>query len=240
MLAATLALSLAMTWRCTRDDNTQADVRFRVSVEIVEGGIIRRGSSVWAMKRELRFFGFGESFEYVAEAVPIRLGDGSWFFFLPTNKDYSGGGASWPEQLFKTHGGGSLQRLISNLRALSRQTGRSERYTCASDPSDRRVLNGVPVCPTLLRAANPADPQSYRVIPWLEGPQKSPQPVIRSVVATITDQPASWRLSRICTWLRDADRLAATDRNALGQLEISELPEGVRYIRVPFVRFGKL
>jgi hypothetical protein len=149
--------------------NRSVEVRYRITIEVMDHGSMRSGSGVWSVTVTRGALGSYES-QLRGEAVVVDLGARGRMFAvmagrskngLPTSPDHM---ALLPEVLFgdvaRSRAGLSplYQSRVDDLEAIRRQVGRSVSLNCATPGEYADFF------PFLVRFTDLHDPTSVRVI----------------------------------------------------------------------------
>lgn len=185
-----------------------AELRYKVTVEIDAGGTPRSGSAVWSrtLKEPTVALARPHDGEFVAEAVPVDLGNGRVLFALLRGEDGDEGTVQmWPEHLFRDVGPGLSDRIGSLRQIASRQGEIRElpRWRPAIS-SSREPTSQYPL---LVRFADPATPETVEVVaPDALDRAFGPGVRLKRITVEITDEPVSTGVRTKLPWLEAVGR----------------------------------
>ena len=226
---------LSLTSACVPGHPREAVGFFRVNVTVDDDGSERSGSSVWRLATRRSLFNFTglTNFQFEAEAIPVRLHDGSWLFFLP--QDETGNwGDIWIQDTLSDQGFTDSEDNVVNLLALSKRLGAHTEINCV--PVDLHVRNhpGLPYCPIVLRSDNPSNSKSFKVVKLGRKSHHGSGVTIKSFSVTVVTKQPTNNLYALLPWLHRLDMKSPRD-NPYIKLEVLE-PRELQSIRYPPAR----
>ena len=200
-------------------DGPSAEVHYRISVNIIDHGVVRNGSVVWReriSRPPIRLLTPFKS-NFTGEAIPIALPGRGMVFILPTGPGPSNS-AIW--YLMTSHFIGRVPGLGLNnvefMRGIAKYDGTTYKVACdyrltnvAGNPKrlspeieknggmDKRAL-----CPNIGFSAKPQIEDEFKLINYNElrrlTGEEHPIPAIE---VTITKEPATRRIEELLPWL---------------------------------------
>jgi hypothetical protein len=182
---------------------TSAEVRYKVTVEVEDNGVLRKGSSVWSWRlgEPLLALGSPYSGKFKGEAVAVDLANGPTLFAIL--KDADGGEGSMmmiPERLF----GDIAREKRGEPRRFAWDRVRDLR-DIASRIGERQVLDGTAparVRPMLVVFRDITRPETVeRVDPCASEAILGPGVKFRQFVIEITDEPVTTGIEKRLPWL---------------------------------------
>lgn len=177
------------------------ELRFRVTMELIDHGVRRHGQAIWSYTRITPRFPLVDQLEtrFVAEAIAIPAAGQGWLFVLPNNVHFSGGGAEWMLSAYDARPTNPWDARQA-LRSLAADQGRTARITCVTRARNQAGPVEGAICPTILYASDPADKASFREIAAPDG-QAIASVRVDSITFAITRDVPSARLSSLVPWL---------------------------------------
>lgn len=181
---------------------TSAEVRYKVIVELDEGGAQRSGASVWSWKlsKPTAALATPYSGRFIGEAVAVPLANGRVLYALIRDWDGNEGMPMLiPERLFGDLGAsrrGEPPRFgsdrIADIRDIASRIGERRSIDCAG---------GAPECPLLVLFETPDDPaRARRIDPTRPDLLPAGTSSLR-VSVEITDEPVTVAIARRLPWL---------------------------------------
>ncbi|WP_404333518.1 hypothetical protein AB2M62_10455 [Sphingomonas sp. MMS12-HWE2-04] len=178
------------------------EVRYRVTVQVTDHGVVRSGSSVWSFTLRQGMLGSYDA-RLKGDAVIVDLGARGSMFALLAGRSREGLPTSFddmgllPERLFGDIGRGRAGLLphnrnrIDDLESIRGQVGRSAVLNCSAPTSDAGA------CPFLVQFADLDDPTSVRPVdPANLAIEFGDGVSLRSISVEITDQPVTRNSAR--------------------------------------------
>jgi hypothetical protein len=140
-----------------------AEVRYRVTVEIDEGGAVSSGSGVWSLKLTRPTLALASPYnpKFTGEAVAVDLSNGQTMFALIKDQEML------PERHFSELNVGDGFDRIANIRRIARARGKSKQLACESIPAGASNTEAAQLkydCPMLVTFKDIADPTSVEQV----------------------------------------------------------------------------
>lgn len=175
-----------------------AEVRYRMTVDIDDNGVMRSGSSIWSASVRRPTLGLGSAYDssFKGEAVAVELNDGRYAFALLVAGNGSDYASAVPLVLF---GDSARERHgrprkfmppdhILDMQEIAARVGEVAPIDCRETPA---------ICPMLVTFANPQDPKSVVSLAGEAGGLKSNRIVVTGISVEITRAPVTDRIRPI-------------------------------------------
>jgi len=167
-----------------------ARVRYRVTVEVDDHGLIRSGSGVWSFALREAWLPLVSAYDphFLGEAFPVELPGRGTIFVLPLGRVAAGPVRQgfvemYPEHLFEPEFPGNDR--VSELRRIATEVGRSIQLSCSAEEKY--------TCPALFRFKDITDPTSIQALDSSNlGETFGPSVSLRRVVVQITNDNPSF------------------------------------------------
>lgn len=218
MISYKLALALLAGLFLAGCDRS-AEVRYRVTVEVNDGGTIRSGSSVWSFTLTKAIVPLVSPYNshFEGEAVTVQLPGRGTLFALVKNVEM------YPENLF-----GDLRRprpgpprfsdRVEDLRHIKKMVGASATLDCMNPP-----WIGVR-CPTLVRFRDSNDPKTIEIVdPTNLAASFGTGVSVKSVTVQITNDPVTTGIDKALPWLNNLSRYRQDPDNPFTSTLSSEI-----------------
>lgn len=200
MGALTLLAALGALPACSR----AAEVHYKITVEIVDGGALRSGSSVWSWRLDEPSVPLASPYSgrFDGEAVPIDLRSGRAVFAILRGAEGDQGAAQMiPERLFGDigrHDRGEPARFgfdrLRNVRDIASRLGEQLAMDCRANPG---------WCPMLVTFRDIKDPQTVEQVDPLALDKVFGRDVrLARILIELTDEPVTRRIEKRLGWLR--------------------------------------
>lgn len=180
-----------------------AEVRYRVTVEVVSGGELRSGSSVWSWRLSKPDVPLATPYdgEFYGEAVAVDLANGRTLFAILRGADGNRGMAELlPERWFGDIGRaarGEQMRFspdrMADLRDIASRTGETVTLDCDAHPG---------WCPMLVTFRNNAEPESVeQVDPADLSAAFGPDHELKAIKVEIANDDVERGIGELLPWL---------------------------------------
>ena len=214
-------VTLTLLGACTE----KAGVRYRVTVEVNDGGRTAKGSGVWetGVIRRAGIFGSAYRVFFRGEAIPVRLANGSHLFYIPAAYPPGGPGdaGELPFRLFSDALSSHNLEPVESVQTLQKLRGQRRSVPCLEygepRPQDQNAPNE---CLMLAYATGLEDPKLFHGIEPGHLKDIGQNTVsIRKVDVQITDEPVTTRLAAMIPWLKGKyDFAGSVDTERLSRL----------------------
>lgn len=216
-MAVCIALLLSGYWYKTR----KTIVRYRVTVVIDDHGVERHGSAVWSQSLWRPIIQFPDNTlkgNNIADAIPIRLGDGSIFFVLlqswdpqspssaRTNPSLDSGRI--PYLLFHRYAAYKGSDLIQSIKSINASRIRGGNLLCPSSGKlNRRTIKDskIPIAVFCFNLALSKKPTKQSALTFFDPACAYFDPAcpvrIKNVSVALTNAAANRPLSAVIPWL---------------------------------------
>ncbi|HEX8263299.1 MAG TPA: hypothetical protein VF547_10545 [Allosphingosinicella sp.] len=188
------------------------EVRYKVTVEVLENGSVRSGSSVWSWRLSEPTVALASPYDgkLRGEAVAVELGNGRTLFAVLRGTDGESGMAEMlPERLFGDVGRsarGERTRFspdrIADLRDIASRVGETATVPCAERPG---------WCPMLVTFRNISDPTSVeQVDPTDIAATLGPGYALKAITVELVSQRPEHAIEARLPWLAAVGRERAS------------------------------
>ena len=188
--------------------DTDAEVRYKVTVEVDDNGIHRAGSSVMSFKLMKPTVALVSPYnaKFKGEAVAVELGDQQLLLaLLVDEKGHSGTVQMWPERRFEDLSSGSER--IRNIRDIASNEGLSRelpRFLPAISDSREPMVQ----YPLLVRFRDLDRPETLEAVDPDALDQAFGAGVkLKRIMVQITDEPVTDRIKKRLPWLEEVGRV---------------------------------
>ncbi len=175
-----------------------AEVRYRVTVDIDQNGVMRSGSSVWSASVRRSDLGLGSGYDsrFKGEAVAVELADGGHAFALLVASNGSDYASAVPLVLFgdaaRQRHGQSREFVppdhVLDMQEIASRLGEVATINCRETPA---------ICPMLVTFADPQDPRTVVSLTDEAGGVTGNRIAVRQISVEITDAPVTDRIPPI-------------------------------------------
>lgn len=181
-----------------------AEVRYRVTVEVIDNGIVRSGSSVWSWQLNEADLPLATAYDgkLRGEAVAVDMSGGRTLFAILRGADGQSGMAELlPERLFGDIGRASRGEetqfspdRVADLRDIASREGEAATLDCAAHPG---------WCPMLVSFADIDNPASVKQVqPGNLAATFGPGVRLKAITVEITDDPVTSGIEKRLGWIR--------------------------------------
>lgn len=188
------------------------EVRYKVALEVEDGGRLVTGSSVWSWTLSKPTVGLASPYsgKFQGEAVAIELSGGRTLFAVLRGADGNEGAMPMlPERLFGDIGRdarGEPKQFpsdrVADLRDIASRQGERRILDCESQPN---------WCPMLVTFGDTSDPTSVRQVdPLAVERSLGEATALRRIVVEIVDEPVTRGIETKLPWLASVGRERAT------------------------------
>lgn len=191
--------------------SNNAEVRYKVTVEVDDNGMQRTGSSVmsFALSKPTVALVSPYNAKFRGEAVAVDLGNGRTLFALLVDEQGDGGGIQMlPERLFRDLSSGSER--VRNIKDIASNEGLVRdvpRFWPAISDSREPMVQ----YPLLVRFRSPDQPESIEAVaPDALEQAFGPGVRLKRITAEITDAPVTDGIKRRLPWLAEVGRVRGT------------------------------
>ncbi len=178
-------------------------MRYRVTVEVIDNGVLRTGSSVWSWRLSESDLPLATAYDgkLRGEAVAVDLSGGRTLFAILRGGDGQSGMAElMPERLFGDIGRASRGEetqfspdRVADLRDIAPREGETATLDCATQSG---------WCPMLVTFADRSDPTIVRqVYPSNLAVTFGPGVRLKAITVEITDDPVTSGIEKRLRWL---------------------------------------
>ena len=179
----------------------RAEVRTKVSIEVVTPQGVRAGSSVWSWTLSKAGVALASPYDgrFRGEAVAVDLPNGRTLFALVKDQEMLA------ERQFRDLKPEGPEDRVADIRAIAKQVGAQRRLGCLPRPDEN--YSAIYDCPLLVTFRDIRDPKSVeRVDPAALDKSFGPGVTLRRITVAVTDEPVTTGIEKRLGWLREVGR----------------------------------